>query len=235
MSTFMLDLSTMIDYVRYSTIRVYITCPLQYKKRFILEERPHYHEAVHRGSRIHKAVELWIKGDHSSCDKDLRTEEEKEYFAKTRDLLERVPTHDLIDEKIRSEVEFEICLEGIGNTHGKFDIVLETPDSVRIIDIKTGWNVGKNGILQKTLYLRAAEEIWQEMECSFAFWLPRKQEIYEPKELMDWSYIIQVVKEMKEDTEFIPKPMYKSCSQCPYGDTCTARRRKHGKGFKKDW
>ena len=225
----------MIDYVRYSTIKAYMTCPLLYKKRFILEERPLYPEAVHRGSRIHKAVELWIKGDHSFCDKDLRTEEEREIFTRAKEILERVPTHDLILNQIFSEVHFIENLPGIGETHGKLDIVLKTSDTVRIIDIKTGWNVGKNGILQKTIYLKAAQQRWKEKQCSFAFWLPKTNEIYESKELMDWSYIVQVVKEMKEDKEFIPKPKYASCSTCPYGDTCTARRRKHGKGFKKDW
>lgn len=225
----------MIPYIRYSILKDYLTCPLLYKKKWILEEEAYYPEAVHRGSHIHEAISLWIEGHHDTCEQELKTEEEREIFTRAKETLEQVPTDDLRDNRILTEIHFRKILEGIGETQGRFDIVLIQTNTVRIIDIKTGWHAGKSSILQATIYTKAAHAIWPDKEITFAFWLPRTNEIYDPDNLLDWEYIKQVVKEMREDTEFVPKPIYKSCSTCPYGDTCTARRRKHGKGFSKSW
>lgn len=225
----------MVEYIRYSILKDYLTCPLLYKKKWILKEETYYPEAVYRGSHIHKAISLWIEGHHDTCEQELKTEEEREIFMRAKEILEQVPITDLVDHKILTEYSFNEILEGIGETHGRLDIVLIQVNTVRIIDIKTGWHAGKDAILQATIYTKAAQKIWNDKDINFAFWLPRTQEIYDTEKLLDWSYIIQVVKEMRDDTEFVPKPIYKSCSTCPYGDTCTARRRKHDKGFSKTW
>ena len=225
----------MNNYIRYSILKDYLTCPLLYKKKWILEEEAYYPEAVHRGSHIHKAVSFWIEGHHDTCEQELKTEEEREIFARARELLEQVPTDDLRDNRILTEIHFNEILEGVGETQGRFDIVLIRANTVRIIDMKTGWHTGKNGILQATIYLKAAQKIWSDKEVTFAFWLPRTNEIYDPENIRDWEWIKRIVKEMREDEVFAPKPIYASCSKCPYGDTCTARRRKHAKGFSKTW
>lgn len=224
-----------MDYVRQSMIRAWMRCPLRYKKEYIDKELPHYPDFVDTGTRVHEAVYRYLVGDREGFEKILITEEQRELFERAKVILENMNysgfSYPISEPKIIPEMHFEEELEGIGKTQGRFDIVLVGKRIVRVIDLKTGWGNARHKLIQATIYKKAAEKIWDTCEATFAFWLLRRGTIEEVTEFLNWEMVKNTVALMKEDTEFKPKQSYAECRYCPYGDTCLARRRKHGKGF----
>lgn len=208
-----------MKFFRSTILKSYLRCPYRFKMEWISGLKGHFPEAVHRGSRLHKALELYIKEGREQAIKCLVDNKDRELFNKIDEIMLILPEGG----EILSEYSFKEHFVGLPEMRGTFDIVMIDKEQVRIIDLKTGWNCGKYDGLQMAIYLMAGKQIWKPRKVSIAMWILRRGEIRESGNDVSREYIETLVKTIEEDIEFKPNSSYQSCKECPYELVCERR------------
>jgi putative RecB family exonuclease len=174
------------DHLSYSQVNTYLSCPLQYRFKYIDEIPPAFTSvALVFGSAIHEAVAAFhqsrLEGEQLRADQMLdvyrdqwRQAEQVKYFngdnensltEKAKNMLTVFhASADMSTQVIGVEEFFEIPLGGLPLFQGYIDLIEESPDeSVTLVDLKTASkklsqsNVDTN--LQLTAYALATESM----------------------------------------------------------------------------
>jgi DNA helicase II / ATP-dependent DNA helicase PcrA len=172
-----------VNYISYSQIQTFDTCPLHYKLKYILKIPPFPTPALSFGSSVHgvlrefyqakikgaaitpDAIETllqkgWIKEGYTSRD------HEKSAYEQAKKILQRYIEHNGIV-PLATEIPFQFSLPGL-KVGGRIDRIDKLENGmIEIIDYKTGSNMpdGKKLLtdLQMTLYGLAATSVHDEL------------------------------------------------------------------------
>ena len=117
-----------LKFVRSTILKSYLRCPYRFKLEWINGLKGHFPEAVHRGNRLHKALELYIKEGREQAVKCLADDDEdRELFNKIDEIMRILPEGG----EILSEYSFREHFEGLPEMRGTMDIVMIDKEQVR--------------------------------------------------------------------------------------------------------
>ena len=199
----------------YSSWSLYKKCPLAYKLRYIDKiPGPKPGPALDRGNRIHKNLELFLKGETSAHEAPGMGEKVVELRSKPA---------------LKVEAPWGFTKKWIPTgwtsrdtwCRMKLDASYSTPDQVIVVDFKTGREYPEHKY-QASLYLVGAITHWPEhkrFECQM-WYLDRgfmrtypKDRTLVKNERRWWK---QAGKALQADTQYAPTPSRTSCRWCDY-------------------
>lgn len=137
--------------VSFSGMQLYNTCPSAFQRRYILQEETHGDgkpsDAAARGTRIHRGVELFLRGVEDELPDEALSFEG--LFYALRDEREAQPEKQFAFDPEWNEVEFSD--KENAQVRGILDIVYEHEGRCMVMELKTGKKYEEHA-LQRSLY-----------------------------------------------------------------------------------
>lgn len=218
----------------FSSIQTFYKCKRAFHYRYIEKDKTRLPApAAERGTRIHTFVEEYIKGLNPTLPQELPLQNYIDFQPFLEPLKEGYQQGTVLtEEEWGYTPTWQPCEydDPEAMIRGKCDIVNLNPLTPTVIDIKTGKRKGNE--------LKHNEQI--ALYCLFTFIrYPHIQTLLGDLYYLDLDTIVSItsefrnihkiktlyetkIEEIKQETQFLPKPNIWSCKYCDYQNICTA-------------
>lgn len=256
------------SYLSWSSISTFLRCPIQFRYQYVEGRQPEFVSAnLVFGSAIHSAIEFHYQQLFAGMkaptletlldiyDQSWKKESGEIRFGKSesaaslRDLATRMLTafqnHDLskLDTSVSPLIGVEETLRGaiipgVPDILGRIDLLVETPDTLQIVDFKTSrssWSSTKvnEAAPQQLLYSKLvqpiADSLGKPIEIAWVVLTKTKQpkvEVHrlvpDPKHTRRIEAMVQRVWQAIQHQCFYANPTVMNCSTCSHFNTCNS-------------